>query len=103
MTKQLLLFFLVISSLAFADDGSRLWLNYDLIKDAKQRESYAQLAKFIVVSSDNQTIKIASEELQIGLQGLLGKKVAIVKTATGSGCSPASISASQKSALPVRL
>ena len=85
MTKQLLLFLLCISSLSFADDGSRLWLNYDLLKDTKQRESYAQLAKVIAISSENQTVKIASQELQTGLLGLLGKKIAIVKTATENG------------------
>lgn len=76
---------LFISSLAFADDGSRLWLNYVLIKEAKQREGYGPFTKFIAVSSEGQTLKIASNELQMGLQGLLGKKITIVKTATASG------------------
>ena len=85
MTKQLFLLFLFFSTAALADDGSRLWLNYDLIKEAKQRESYAPFTKFIVVSSDNQTLKIATEELQMGLKGLLNKKIAIIKTATSAG------------------
>ena len=85
MRKPLLILLLFISSIAFADDGSRLWLNYDLIKEAGQRESYAPFTKFIAVASDNQTLKIASEELQTGLKGLLNKKIAIIKTATTSG------------------
>lgn len=85
MTRYFFLFFLLLSTATLADDGSRLWLNYDLIKDAKQRESYAPFIKFIAVASDNQTLKIASEELKLGLQGLLGKKIATVKTATTSG------------------
>ncbi|AXE21663.1 alpha-glucuronidase [Runella rosea] len=85
MTRYFFLFLLLLSTAALADDGSRLWLNYDLIKDAKQRESYAPFTKFIAVSSDNQTLKIATEELQTGLQGLLGKKVTILKTATSTG------------------
>lgn len=83
--KLLLLFGLFFSAVVMADDGYRLWLKYDLIKDAKQRESYAQLTKFIAVTADNQIVKTASEELQIGLQGLLGRKIAIVKSATGTG------------------
>ncbi len=83
--KLFLLFCILLSSVAIADDGYRLWLKYDLLKDPKQRENYAQLTKFIVVSADNQIIKTASEELQIGFQGLLGKKVPIVKSATEGG------------------
>jgi alpha-glucuronidase len=85
MRKPIFILLLFISSIAFADDGSKLWLKYDLIKEAKQRESYAPFTKFIAVSSDNQTLKIASEELQMGLQVLLGKKIATVKTATSTG------------------
>ncbi|MEZ4901558.1 MAG: hypothetical protein R2822_07265 [Spirosomataceae bacterium] len=40
------LLFLLINA-AFADDGGRLWLRYDLLKDTKQRESYAQLIQFV--------------------------------------------------------
>jgi hypothetical protein len=32
--------FLIISFLSKADDGSRLWLKYDLIKDQKQKLVY---------------------------------------------------------------
>lgn len=85
LKKLLLLFCILLSSVAHADDGYRLWLKYDLIKDVKQRESYTQLTKFIAVSVDNQIVKTASEELQTGLQGLLGKKVSILKAPAGIG------------------
>lgn len=85
MKKYVFLFFVLLSSIAFADDGARLWLKYDLIKEVKQRESYARLSQFIAVNSEHPTLKAASAELQTGLQGLLGKKVALVKTATSAG------------------
>lgn len=86
MQKRIFILICLLStSSVFADDGYRLWLKYDLLKDSKQRQNYAQLTKFIALSADNQIIKTASEELQIGLQGLLGEKAPIVKSATEGG------------------
>ena len=83
--KIVILICLLSASSVFADDGYRLWLKYDLLKDAKQRESYTQLAKFIAVNAENQVVKTASEELQTGLQGLLGKKIPLLKSPAGVG------------------
>lgn len=83
MQKHLfLLFFILINSSGFADDGSRLWLKYDLIKDVKQRENYIKVTKFIAVNAQNQTLIKASEELTMGFEGLLGKKVSIINNST---------------------
>lgn len=71
-----LLFLLTIS--AYADDGYRLWLKYDLIKDAAKREAYARSAQFISVNSNTPVLKTAAEELQTGLRGLLGKTIPII-------------------------
>jgi alpha-glucuronidase len=64
-----------------ADDGYRLWLNYDLIRDAAKRQAYTQSAQFIAVSGTSPVLKSAADELQTGLQGLLGKAVPIITNA----------------------
>lgn len=71
----------LFSTLSYADDGYRLWLKYDLIKDASKRAAYARSAQFIVLTGNSSVLKTAAEELQTGLQGLLGKTVPIVASA----------------------
>ena len=80
MTRFLFLFLLVAST-ANADDGYRLWLKYDLIKDVAKRDEYARSAQFIAVTGSDPVLKSAANELQTGLQGLLGKTVPIVSNA----------------------
>ena len=80
--NRLLFLFLLVSTTALADDGYRLWLKYDLIKDAAKRESYGRSAQFIAVRNQSPILLTAAQELQTGLQGLLGKTVPIV---TGAG------------------
>lgn len=77
MYKKLILLLLILSYNTFADDGSRLWLKYDLLKNAQQRGAYASLTKFILINSDSPIVATAANELQMGFEGLLGKKVAI--------------------------
>lgn len=76
--KRILLCLLLISHLASADDGYRLWLKYDLIKDVAKREEYARSCQFIAVSNQSPIVMNAAQELQLGLQGLLGKSVPII-------------------------
>ncbi len=64
-----------------ADDGYRLWLKYDLIKDAAKRQTYTRSAQFIAVNGTSPVLKSAVDELQTGLQGLLGKTVPIITNA----------------------
>jgi alpha-glucuronidase len=78
--KWLLILFILGPS-SHADDGYRLWLKYDLIKDTEKRATYARSAQFIVLNNTNPVLKTAAEELQTGLQGLLGKTVPIVNNA----------------------
>ncbi|RFS14116.1 alpha-glucuronidase family glycosyl hydrolase [Emticicia sp. C21] len=79
MFRKLIILFLFISVNTFADDGSRLWLKYDLLKDVKQREVYASLTKHISFNEDSPIVITAANELQMGFEGLLGKKVLISK------------------------
>ncbi|GAB2519267.1 alpha-glucuronidase family glycosyl hydrolase [Spirosoma aerophilum] len=79
--KRILFCLLFISHLAFSDDGYRLWLKYDLIKDAPKREAYARSVQFIALNGSSPILKSAADELQMGLQGLLGKTVPIMTNA----------------------
>ncbi len=79
---------LLLATRGFADDGYRLWLKYDLLPDAVKRQAYAESAGFIAVAGTGPVLKTAAEELQAGLQGLLGKKVPIVD---GTGPGPGGI------------
>ncbi|GAB3776952.1 alpha-glucuronidase family glycosyl hydrolase [Spirosoma horti] len=79
--KRILFCLLLISTLSFADDGYRLWLKYDLIKDVAQRNAYARSAQFIAVNGTSPVLTSAAQELQSGLQGLLGKSIPIVANA----------------------
>lgn len=76
--KYLVLCLTLISTFAHADDGYRLWLKYDLIKDVAKREEYARYCQFIAVSDQSPIVMNAAQELQLGLQGLLGKSVPII-------------------------
>ena len=81
--NRLLLLFLFIAQLAHADDGYRLWLNYDRITSLPTRTAYARSAQFIAASGSSPVLKAATDELQMGLQGLLGQTVPVVDKAGG--------------------
>jgi alpha-glucuronidase len=80
ISRYIILLFIATSSIAQTDDGYRLWLKYDLIKETSVRQKYIQSAKFISIASDGTVAKTASEELQTGLQGLLGMNVPIINS-----------------------
>lgn len=79
--KRILFCLLLISHFTLADDGYRLWLKYDLIKDEPKREAYARSAQFIAVNGTSPVLTSAAQELQSGLQGLLGKSIPIITNA----------------------
>ena len=70
----------ILSVLARADDGYRLWLRYDPIADSALRQSYAAATRHIVVATpngtDSPTLTVAREELTTALRGLLGSATA---------------------------
>lgn len=73
MQKRIyIILFLIIPFLSIADDGSRLWLKYDLIKDQKQKLVYRKYTQFISSNTNHPTLQKAAEELQTGFIGLLG-------------------------------
>ena len=78
---RILLILLLLATHSYADDGYRLWLKYDLIKDVAKREAYARSAQFITLNGNGPILKSTAKELQTGLQGLLGKTIPIIATA----------------------
>jgi alpha-glucuronidase len=77
--------FLIISFFSMADDGSRLWLKYDLIKGQNQKLVYQKYTKFISIKTVHPVLQKAAEELQIGFAGLLGSKTKIVTNSNQTG------------------
>jgi alpha-glucuronidase len=70
---------LVVSSAVSAEDGYELWLRYPLVSDAALLQQYRQTIGSIVVLGDSPTLRIAREELQRGLRGLLGRDVTVAR------------------------
>ncbi len=81
MIKKIFVLLMVFSLAARADDGSRLWLKYDLLKDPVLRTSYTSSTRFIVAHDDSPIIKTAVTELQSGLGGLLGRRIQVYSKA----------------------
>ena len=71
-----LAFLAILSVLARADDGYRLWLRYDPIADSALRQSYATAARHLVLATpsgtDSPTLTAARDELTTALTSLLG-------------------------------
>ncbi|MGI4875457.1 MAG: alpha-glucuronidase family glycosyl hydrolase [Janthinobacterium lividum] len=64
-----------------ADDGYRLWLKYDRVADAGQRQQYQRAAQFVASTGTTPVLQAAASELQRGLSGLLGQPVPVVAAA----------------------
>ncbi|UTA70067.1 alpha-glucuronidase family glycosyl hydrolase [Emticicia sp. 21SJ11W-3] len=81
MIKKIFVLLMVFSLAARADDGSRLWLKFDLLKDPVLRTSYTSSTRFIVAHDESPIIKTAVTELQSGLGGLLGRRIQVYSKA----------------------
>ena len=80
MKVNLLALFLLLFSFAQAEDGYRLWLRYDQLKNVALRTGYEARLASISLPGNSPTLQVARKELQIGLIGLLGKTVRIPET-----------------------
>ena len=69
---------------AKADDGYRLWLKFDLLKNTAVRAQYLPYAQYIAYNSSDPVVQTAARELQAGLQGLLGKSIRLQNTASAA-------------------
>lgn len=66
---------LAASTPASGETGRDLWLRYPAISETAIRDAYRRAATAVVVTSTSQTGRISSDELQLGLRGLLGSDV----------------------------
>jgi alpha-glucuronidase len=82
--KKILILLCFISITSFADDGSRLWLKYDLIQDSAIRNAYIKTIKKIVLTTKTESSEIAAAELKLALKGMIGKDIAISHVNSGS-------------------
>src|SRR5688572_15676528 len=65
--------FLLTSVVLNAEDGYRLWLKYDLVDNTKRLKEYQQNITGWIVTGNSPTANATRQELQRGLNGLLGK------------------------------
>jgi alpha-glucuronidase len=72
----LCLFFFSVLAVS-ADDGYRLWLRYELVSSAKLLANYRSAITSIHFPGTSPSLNAAKDELQMGLEGLLGKKVSL--------------------------
>jgi alpha-glucuronidase len=68
-----------------AEDGYRLWLRYDLISDQPVLNQYSKLISGFIVEGKTPSLKVTVTELQMGLSGLLGKKIPSVPEVKSNG------------------
>lgn len=80
MKKCYLIFFLFLVSFTLrSEDGYRLWLRYDRIDDNQLLAQYRNAISGIQCESRSATGLATKEELENGLEGLLGKKIGLQK------------------------
>jgi alpha-glucuronidase len=75
---RIILIVLLLSGINVADDGYRLWLKYELIKDTDLLNNYKNLIQSVIIKGESETILITQKELSNGLTGLLGKTIPLV-------------------------
>ncbi|MBN1414664.1 MAG: alpha-glucuronidase [Bacteroidales bacterium] len=67
------------------EDGYRLWLRYEAISDTGISRSYHSALQQILVTGNSGTIDAVREELERGLEGMLGKKALFVSQLISNG------------------
>jgi alpha-glucuronidase len=78
--KLLFLIFLFLFTKLHAEDGYDLWLRYKPVTNAQRLSEYQKQIKAIAIFGNSQTIQAATEELNRGLSGMLGKMPPLSKT-----------------------
>jgi alpha-glucuronidase len=58
-----------------AEDGYQLWLRYKQISDVHVLEEYKDLITGINISGNSSILKVTKDELEMGLNGLLGSEI----------------------------
>src|SRR5690625_6276475 len=66
---------LCVACLALAEDGYWMWLRSDPLENTSLRNDYRAHSRDLVVDSESATINAAVNELRMGLEGLLDRKL----------------------------
>ncbi|MEK6477432.1 alpha-glucuronidase family glycosyl hydrolase [Catalinimonas sp. 4WD22] len=89
MRVSSLFFILIFSLFSFTDlqaeDGYRLWLRYDQIKDTQLLASYNEAINGWLVEGESPTLEVIRNEMQMGLSGLLGEYTPAVEAVEQDG------------------
>ncbi len=62
---------------SMADDGYRLWLQYEQVTDEELLQEYRSSLGEIVIEGESPTLSIVQKEMQRGLSGLLGTSIPV--------------------------
>jgi alpha-glucuronidase len=76
---------IIFSACLKAEDGYKLWLRYDRIDDPQLREQYQKQISGILTGSSTNMAKAASDELQAGLESMLGMRIPQVSKVNKNG------------------
>ena len=67
------------------EDGYELWLRYRLVADTARLAEYRAAITELVVVSGEPTLQVTRDELALGLNGLLGRRVPVADAPTRDG------------------
>ena len=67
---------------AFGEDGYRLWLRYDKVKDEKLLKLYQGRIKGVFIDNTSATAGVMKTELTMALKGLLDKEIPLTSSIT---------------------
>jgi alpha-glucuronidase len=68
-----------------AENGYRLWLQYDIISDDKLLTEYRKSITGWIIEGESPVLLASGNELQLGLNGLLGQTVPVVSSVRNHG------------------
>src|SRR5687768_10581459 len=74
---KLLLLIIFVGGAAHGEDGYRLWLRFDKIKNVTLLQQYRNAVSGLHITGKSATIQLASDELQTALSGLLDRPLAV--------------------------
>jgi alpha-glucuronidase len=81
----LVLIFILSAKLLSADDGYRLWLRYDVVSDKAVLDQYNKSVSGWIIEGESPVLNSCKNEMQLGLNGLLGRDVPVVNSVKKNG------------------
>src|SRR3954470_10712783 len=85
MKKLYLLFaFVMLICSAFAENGYRLWLRYELVNNPSLLTEYRNSITSVNFPATSAVLSTAKDELLTGLEGLTGRKIPLQNNVTNA-------------------